>query len=570
MSGRNFAMAVASFFSALALLAPAASAQVAAEHVKDLSLLVTPDLPCVWPVGQMPHAVVTQRRIGPFAFRRDLIMIDEHTGTQWDAPAHFVPPPDSGLPGAGPNGLLTGDKVPAWQFVGEACVIDIRQHVDSALAGSSFLIQPNIVKAWEQAHRELKFGDVVLFRSGYSDKYYKPFPAGDRFVSSPLRKDTPGWPAPTPDTMAYLAEKGVMALGLDGASMGPLPDLAAATHQAGGQRGMIWTECATNLGSLPETGALYAILAPKHAGGSGSECRALAITEPKLAARLIQGARRKQVADLSVTLSEDLPVTWPGYAAGEEATRYVGKVLNAFNQARGPYFSMTHVLDAHVGTHVVPPSFALPEEGFDEASYTAELRQALKQFETKYGPLGTTDLTVDRLPLPDMMGEAHVIDVRKLVGTTKESAWPASPQITLDLVKQHEKSRAIKAGEVVIFFSGYSDAHLKPLPAAPEQDRMLAAPLAGKAEGWPAPTPEVIAYLAEKGVRCVGTDGPTLGGVDKQQAMNVYWLAATKGLLPVEYLTNVGEIQEKNAFFLFAPVKIKGAAGGYGRALAIY
>ena len=95
-------------------------------------------------------------------------------------------------------------------------------------------------------------------------------------------------------------------------------------------------------------------------------------------------------------------------------------------------------------------------------------------------------------------------------------------------------------------------------------------PLAGKAEGWPAPDPEVIAYLADKGVRCIATDGPTLGGVDRDNALHVNWLAASRGLLPVEFLTNVGAIQGKDAFFIFAPVRIQGTRGGYGRAIALY
>lgn len=562
--------AVWGVLSLMLCLATDAPAQVPAEQVKDLSLLVAPELPCVWPVGQMPHAVIPQRLIGPSAYRRDLILIDEHTGTQFDAPAHFVPPPDSGLPGAGPSGLVTADKVPAWQFCGEACVIDVSKYVDNAPEGVSYLIRPDVVQAWEKEHRPLAFGDVVLFRSGYSDRYYQPFPAGDRFVAAALRKDSPGWPAPTPETMVYLAERGVRTLGLDSPSMGPIPDLAAATHQAGGQRGMIWTECATNLGALPATGAFYAMLAPKHAGGSGAECRALAITEPKLAARLIASARNKQVADLSVTLHEDYPVTWPGYSAGDEASRYVGKVLNAF-RSRGPYFSMTHMLDGQAGTHVVVPGFSLPAEGFDEAHYPQDLRSALAEFQAKFGKRGTGSLTVEQVPLSALMGPANVIDVRTLVGTTKESDWPASPAITLELVKQHERAHGpIEAGDVVIFYSGYTDAHYRPLPAPPEVDRLFAAPLQGKAEGWPAPTPEVIAYLAEKKVRCIGTDGPTLGGVNRPSALFVYWLAASKGIFPVEYLINVQAIAGKRAFFLFAPVKIKGTAGGYGRAIALW
>ena len=66
--------------------------------------------------------------------------------------------------------------------------------------------------------------------------------------------------------MEFLATRGVMTLGTDSASMGPLPDLAEPTHFAGLKHGMIWTESATNLGALPPTGAFYCMLGPKHQG----------------------------------------------------------------------------------------------------------------------------------------------------------------------------------------------------------------------------------------------------------------------------------------------------------------
>ena len=117
--------------------------------------------------------------------------------------------------------------------------------------------------------------------------------------------------------------------------MGPVGPIAVATHQAGGQYGLVWTECATDLGDLPETGAFHAMLANKHVGGSGGEARALAITEPKLAAKLLASVRAKRVADLSVLLDEDLPVTWPGEKPGLEGARYLGKTLNAFDPRAG-------------------------------------------------------------------------------------------------------------------------------------------------------------------------------------------------------------------------------------------
>lgn len=545
-------------------------AQPKTEQVKDMTLLVAPDRPCVWPVGMTQHLVVPSRTFGPGAYHRDMIVIDEHTGTQWDAPAHFVPPPGSGLAGASPMGLVTGEKVPAWQFCGEACVINVRNHVDDAPDGESYLIKPELVYAWEKQHRPLKFGDVVLFRSDYTDNYYKPFPAGERFVTTALRKETPGWPAPTPETMAYLGEKGVKTLGLDGASMGPLPNLAVATHQAGGKLGMIWTECSTNLGSLPTTGAFVALLVAKHAGGSGGECRQIGITEPKLAARLNESAKNKRVVDLSVTLDEDYPITWPGYGPGDEATRYVSKTLNAFSKVRGPYFAKTHILDSQVGTHVVLPSYSLPPSGFENSRYSPEIQAILKKYESTFGPRGTSSMTLEQVPLDQTVGEAHVVDVRSLVGSTKASEWPASPTITAEFLKQQDQVRPFRAGEIVIFYSGFSDAHFKPLPESPELDEVFAAPLAGKAEGWPAPNPEAIAFLAEKGIRCIGTDGPTLGGVERENSLMVSWLSATKGMLAVEFLTNLSEIRDKPAYFLFAPIKIQGLHGGYGRALALY
>jgi kynurenine formamidase len=37
----------------------------------------------------------------------------------------------------------------------------------------------------------------------------------------------------------------------------------------------------------------------------------------------------------------------------------------------------------------------------------------------------------------------------------------------------------------------------------------------------------------------------------------------------IEYLTNVAAIADHDAFFMFAPVKIAGTRGGYGRAIAL-
>jgi hypothetical protein len=48
-----------------------------------------------------------------------------------------------------------------------------------------------------------------------------------------------------------------------------------------------------------------------------------------------------------------------------------------------------------------------------------------------------------------------------------------------------------------------------------------------------------------------------------------FWPAGSRGLFLVEMLTNLGAIAEREALFVFAPIKIAGTRGGYGRAVAL-
>ena len=533
--------------------------------IVDLSLLVAADFPCTWPAPNWPMFQIHHyRRPGPLsAYNSDLLLIDGNTGTQLDFPPHSVALPDSGLPSAGPAGRAFSDKIPAWQFVGEACVIDCRDLLDSTPKGRSPLITKEHVIKWEKKHRPLGLGDVVLFRSDYSDRYYKPLPAGRRFVADPLEGKSPGWPDPDPECMEYLAGRKVMTLGCDSPSMGPIPDLAEPTHLAGLKHGMIWSEGATGLGQVPATGAFYCCIGPKHVGGAYSEGRAFAVVGPQ-AKRLIEAARRKRVVDLSVELAPDLPVWWPGVGAGDHRHPYLAIPFAFIPHLRS--YHRTQVFDSHSGTHLVPPAYALPAKGFGN-DYAPEVRGWLAEYEKTYGPRGTSDITADRVPLGQTCGRARVIDVRSLMGTTARKDWPASPEITPALIQEYEKRHGgLKQGDVVVFHSGWSDRYFKPFP---QGNACLADPLNGKSEGWPAPGPEAVLYLAGKGVRCVATDGPTLGGVEPRRALMTYWALGGKGVVGVEFLTNVGNLPE-GAEFLFAAVKIRGCHGGPGRAIALF
>ena len=256
--------------------------------VVDLTVLVSETLPAHWGANP-PFARWTSNwfevldnqygtpatpNAAPYYSQR--FVIDEHTGTQTDFPAHFIPPPDSGLPHAGPMGSMTGDRYPLDRMMGPAVVIDVTDIRDAADPGLSAPITVERIQEWESENGEIEAGDVVLFYSGYSDAYYKPLPEGNRFTFEPLLlKTAPGWPAPTPEAVAYLHGKGVWHLGTDGASMGPVEG-GQPTHVAGLQHGMSWEELLTNLGELPTRGAYYVALPLKIVDQSGSPTRAVA------------------------------------------------------------------------------------------------------------------------------------------------------------------------------------------------------------------------------------------------------------------------------------------------------
>ncbi len=559
---------LASAFTAVTLVLTLGSSCVAEPRFVDLSLIVASEYPCTWPDGFPMFQLTHHRRIGPrSAYNIDILTIDGNTGTQMDAPPHSITKPGSGLEFEGPAGTLYTDRIPAWQFCGEACVIDIRELRGKAEPGHSPLVRPEHVKTWEKEHRALAFGDVALFRSDFSDLHYKPLPAGRRFVADCVEGTIPAYPDPHPDCLEYVASKKVMHMGTDSPSMGPIPDLANLTHVAGLAHGGIFTESATGLGKLPTTGAFYCMMGPKHIGGIYGEGRAFAIVGEPLASRLIGSARARRAADLSVAMDGNLPVTLPGVGVGRHRQPYV-RIDFLYSEAID-FWHNAHLLDSHVGTHLVPPAYALPEDGFDNATYAEPVRTWLEEYESRFGRRGTSDVTTEKVPISQTCGPARIIDVRHLVGTTTKASWPASPVITVaDIRAAETRGGSLKPGDVVIFRSGHTDTHFKPLPAG---KGCLADPLNGRSEGWPSPGPEAIIYLAKKGVRCVATDGPTLGGVDPRRALMTYWALGSRGMVAVEFLRGVGGVPpDADAYFLFAAVKIRGCHGGPGRAICLY
>jgi len=262
-------------------------AAVQGSELVDLSVTLAEHLPGAWPT-HMPF----QRKVfnwyaprpeqiqpipasrGPY--QTAWLTLDEHCGTHFDAPTHFIPPPDSGLPHAGALGLETGDRVALGRLMGPAAVIDATELTGTGTGGVSPEITPELIERWEEAHGPLRAGEVALFRTDY-DRLYRPLPEGNAYILDPVLLGTgSGWPTPGVPALQLLLDRGVRVVGLDGASVGAAHD-GAPTHQFGLGRGMLYIELLTNLDRLPPRGAFLIFLPIKIGGSTGGPGRAIAL-----------------------------------------------------------------------------------------------------------------------------------------------------------------------------------------------------------------------------------------------------------------------------------------------------
>lgn len=252
-------------------LLPALAAALASGEVRviDLTHTLDPDFPViVLPPEFGQCARFRMEEISAYdgrgpAWKWHNLHLSEHTGTHFDAPAHWISGRD--LP------RNTTDAIPVEDFVGPAVVIDCSA---GAAADDDFELTPDVIAAWEAQHGVIPPGAWVLMRTDWSKR------AGAKYLN--MAEDGPHSPGPTPEAIRFLIDErdirgfGTETVGTDagqGAHYSPPYPAHYYLHGAG-RYGL---QCLANLDALPPTGALLLAAPLKIKGGTGSPLRVLAL-----------------------------------------------------------------------------------------------------------------------------------------------------------------------------------------------------------------------------------------------------------------------------------------------------
>ncbi len=201
----------------------------------------------------------------------EMLIMDEHIATHFDAPSHFVHKHAPGQAEA-----ITGENVPVTAFCGDAVVVDVTT-LGGEEPGVSPSVGPEHIEATEnKLGRRLAPGDIVLLCTDWDRKYQKPGSARNAYAHDvTVTKNSPGWPAPNSACAELLLDRGVGCFGTDAPTMGAAQD-GAPVPVPGLGGGMVFIEGLANLAEVPEQGAYFQFLPLKIARSSGGPGRAVA------------------------------------------------------------------------------------------------------------------------------------------------------------------------------------------------------------------------------------------------------------------------------------------------------
>lgn len=201
---------------------------------------------------------------GP-AWKWHNITLSEHTGTHFDAPAHWISGRDL------PDNSV--DTIRPENFVGPVVVIDCSS---GASNDEDFELTPELIVTWETTHGKIPNNAWVLMRTDWSKK------SGAAYLN--MRDDGPHSPGPTTDAIQFLINErnirgfGTETVGTDaGQGSHYTPPYPAHFYLHGA--GKFGLQCLANLDQLPPTGAILLAAPLKIKDGTGSPLRVMALVK---------------------------------------------------------------------------------------------------------------------------------------------------------------------------------------------------------------------------------------------------------------------------------------------------
>jgi kynurenine formamidase len=193
------------------------------------------------------------------------ISTGEHAGTHFDAPVHWI----TGRDGADVS------QVPLTSLIAPAAVLD---YSAEAAADPDFLLEPEHIRKWEEAHGSLPAGGWLLYRTGWDAR------SGSQQDFVNANETGPHTPGVSIECARWLAEDapvigiGVETVGTDAGTAHSF-DPPFPCHSAllgAGKYGLTQLQ---NLALLPPTGVVLMAAPLPIVGGSGSPTRVLALVE---------------------------------------------------------------------------------------------------------------------------------------------------------------------------------------------------------------------------------------------------------------------------------------------------
>ena len=253
---------------------------------------------------------------------------------------------------------------------------------------------------------------------------------------------------------------------------------------------------------------------------------------------------KMECVDLSVPLSEEFPVSWPGLPTFRK------RVLNWFEDYREPnsegvrslgyYYDQSLELDEHTGTHLDFPAHILPPG--ELARYAENFGEGAR--------------------LRSFAGPAIVLDAMAYLD---QAPAGTSPRIPVDIALAWEgQNGSIEPGDIALINTGYMDRYFAPFP---QGRRLVDEPVnLRNVPGWPVPSDELFELLGRRGVRHVGISSPSIGALD--DGLGPHRAGLAQGITFAEGLVNLDKVPARGALYVGLPLKISKQSGSPIRAVA--